>query len=173
MIKHHPKLGFLIYHIIARCTTHGRISLKEKNICYMCKQESLPDKSTKIYTRKELVMMEKTISKFHTSFYIPEIQKLAFHLPHVSILGRNQRSEMQHTSFKRRELFQDVLCRRDYAVRVVASFANKIQSEYYGGNRSVSIEGIELEHFSAATQADINSSTLSRPRHSVCHYFFI
>ena len=30
----------------------------------MCEQESLPDKSTKIYTRKELVMMETTISDF-------------------------------------------------------------------------------------------------------------
>ena len=68
-------------------------------------------------------------------------------------------------------MFQDVLCRRDYAERVVASFANQIQSEYYGGNRSVPIEDIALEHFSAAPQADINSSTLSRPRHAVFHYF--
>ena len=52
---------------------------------------------------------------------------------------------MRRTAFKRRELFQDVLCRRDYAERLVASFANQIQSEYYGGNRSVSIEGIALE----------------------------
>ena len=63
---------------------------------------------------------------------------------------------MQHTAFKRREFFQDVLCRRDYAEREVASFANKIQSEYYGGNISVYIEGIELEHFSAAQKADNN-----------------
>ena len=95
----------------------------------MCKQESLPDKSTKIYTRKELVMMEKTISNFHTSFYIPSIQKLAFHLPHVRILGKNHCGELQRTAFKRCELFQDVLCRHDYAERVVASFANQIQSE--------------------------------------------
>ena len=33
------------------------------------------------------------------------------------------------------------------------------------------IEGIALEHFSAAPQADINSSTLSRPRHAVFHSF--
>ena len=31
----------------------------------------------------------------------------------------------------------------------------------------MSIEGIVLEHFSAAPQADIKSSTLSRPRHAV------
>ena len=95
----------------------------------MCEQESLPDKSTKIYTRKELVMMEKKIYYFHTSFYITSIQNLAFHLPHVRILGTNHCGEMRRTAFKRCELFQDVLCRRDYAERVVASFANQIQSE--------------------------------------------
>ena len=35
----------------------------------------------------------------------------------------------------------------------------------------MSIEGITLEHFSAAPQADINSFTLPRPRHAVFHYF--
>ena len=95
----------------------------------MCKQESSPDKSTKIYTRKELVMMETTISEFHTSFYIPAIQKLAFHIPHVQILGTNNCGEMRHTAFKQRELFQDVLCRRDYSERVVPNFDSQIQSE--------------------------------------------
>ena len=33
------------------------------------------------------------------------------------------------------------------------------------------IEDIELEHFSAAPQTDINSSTLSCPRHAVFHSF--
>ena len=137
----------------------------------MCKQEYLPDKYAKIYTRKEVVIMETTISNFHTSFYIPAIQKLAFRLPHLCILGTNHCGELRRTAFKRRELFQDVLCHRDYAERVVASFANQIQSEYYGGNRSLSIEGITLEHFSAAPQEDINSSTLSRPRHALFHAF--
>ena len=78
---------------------------------------------------------------------------------------------MRHTAFKRRELFQDVLCRRDYAERLVARFANQIKSEYYGGNRYVYIEGISLEHFSAAPQEDIMSYTLSHQRHAVFHYF--
>ena len=68
-----PSIRFHIYHIIRRCTAHGRIPLKGKKTCYMCKQESSSDKSTKIYTRKELVMTETTISEFHTSFYIPAI----------------------------------------------------------------------------------------------------
>ena len=93
----------------------------------MCKQESSPDKSKKIYTIKELVMMETTISDFHTSFYIPAIQKLAFHLPHVRILGTNHCGTMQHTAFKRRELFHDVICRCGYAERVVSIFAHQTQ----------------------------------------------
>ena len=35
----------------------------------------------------------------------------------------------------------------------------------------MSIEGIELEHFSATPQVDINSSTLSSQRHAVFHSF--
>ena len=73
-------------------------------------------------------MMETTIYDFHTSFYILAIQKLAFHLPNVCILGTNHCVEMRRTAFKRRELFQDVLCCRDYALMVVASIANQIQS---------------------------------------------
>ena len=52
-----PSIMFHIYHIIGRCTAHGRITLKDRKICYMCEQEFLPDKSTKIYSRKEPVMM--------------------------------------------------------------------------------------------------------------------
>ena len=59
-------------------------------------------------------MMETIIYEFNTSLYIPDIKKLAFNLPHVRILGTNHCSEMRRTAFKRRELFQDVLCRRDY-----------------------------------------------------------
>ena len=91
----------------------------------------------------------------------------------MRILGTNHCGEMRHTAFKQRELFQNVLCHRYYAERVLASFTNQIKSEYYVGNRYVSIEGIALEHFSAAPQADINSSTLPRPRHAVFHSFYL
>ena len=113
--------------------------------------------------------METTISDFNTSFYIVAIQKLAFHLQHVRILGKNNCGEIRRTAFKRRELFQDVLFCHDYAERAAAIFANKIKYEYNGGNRSVSIEGIALEHFSAIPHADINSTTPSRPCHALFH----
>ena len=47
-----PSIMFHIYHIIVLCTDHGRIMLKDKKICYMCKQESSPDESTKKHQKR-------------------------------------------------------------------------------------------------------------------------
>ena len=71
--------------------------------------------------------METTISIFYTSFYIPSIHKLAFHIPRVQIIGMNNYGDSCWTAFKRRKSFQDVLCRLDYAEKLVSSFANQIQ----------------------------------------------
>ena len=70
-----PSIRFHIYHLIARCTEHGRLPLADNKICRKCQQDTASGQSTKIYTRKELVMMETTISNFHTSFNIPESSK--------------------------------------------------------------------------------------------------
>ena len=66
---------------------------------------------------------------------------------------------MHHCGKERREAFKntrkqyDILCRCDYVERILSSFAHQIQSEYYGRNRSVYIEGISLDHFSASNQS--------------------
>ena len=78
-----PSIRFKIYHLIARCTKHGRLPLTDKKSFCKFQQDYASEKTTKIYTRKELVMMETTIYNFHTSLYIPEIQKFLFHIPHV------------------------------------------------------------------------------------------
>ena len=44
----------------------------------------------------------------------------------------------------------------DYLQRIVSSFSHLIQSEHYGGNRSVSIEGIAFDHFSASNQSSLS-----------------
>ena len=74
-------------------------------------------------------MMETKKIDSRNSFYIPAIQRLDFHLPHVRILGTNHSDDLRRTSFKRHELFQDVLCHHDYAERVVAHFSHQMKSE--------------------------------------------
>ena len=48
-----PSIRFHIYHMIAHCTKHARLPLTDRKIWHKCQQDT-----TKIYTRKELVMME-------------------------------------------------------------------------------------------------------------------
>ena len=82
----------------------------------------------KIYTRKDIVMMETCISDFHTSFYILSIQKLVFYFPRVRIIVTNYCGNTCREAFKCCSENQDVLFRRDYAEISVAIFEYQIQS---------------------------------------------
>ena len=117
-------------------------------------------------------MMVTTISRFHTSFYIPEIQKLVFHISQVQILGINHCGDSLQNAFKRCKYFQDVPCCRDYDDGVVASLPHKIKSELYGENKYVSIDAIVFEHFTVLPEIEINSSTKSCPHHETFSLFF-
>ena len=86
----YPSISFHVYSLISRCIVHVRHPLHEKKNFHLCFQYPATMTPEKLYTRKEIVMMEKSIADFHTSLYIPAIQSLSFHLPHVHILGTNQ-----------------------------------------------------------------------------------
>ena len=63
-----------------------------------------------IYTKKELVMTETSTYDFHKSFFIPEINKLAFHVPYVGILGTNHCGNKCREAFKCYGLFHYKIC---------------------------------------------------------------
>ena len=111
--------------------------------------------------------MESSIVEFHQDFYIHAIYNFEYHLPYVRIIGTHHCGNTRQEAFKRSSVFQYVLFHHDYAERVVASFSHQIQSWYYVRNRSVSIEGAALEHFSTTYQ-EISSYYLhSRTCHDV------
>ena len=88
--------------------------------------------------------MEKSIVEFHIHFYTNAIQKLSLNFPHKYIIGTHQFGHTLREAFKNCSDYQDVLCHLNDAELVVSSFAHQIKSEYYVGNISMSIEGIEL-----------------------------
>ena len=47
-----PSIQFHIYNIIVRCSAHGIITLKEKKICHMCRQESSSDEYKNIHQKR-------------------------------------------------------------------------------------------------------------------------
>ena len=115
--------------------------------------------------------METTISDSCTSFYIPEIHQLTFHVPDVQILGTYHYGYSRQTAFKHLEYFQDLCCRSNYTEHVAAIFARQVQSEYFGCNISLSVQDISLENCSALPHTRIKASTKSCPRHAVFHFF--
>ena len=74
-------------------------------------------------------MMDLSTFYFYQYFYITEIQKLAFHLPHVRLIGMHQCIKTYQEALKSCSYFQNVLCCHDYSERVVAIFLHQIQSE--------------------------------------------
>ena len=79
------------------------------------------------------------------------MQKLAFNLQHVGILGTYHCGKKRHDAFKWRGSYQDVMCICDYLEQVVAIFSNK-KYEYCCGNRYISTEVIIFEPFSITQQ---------------------
>ena len=141
------------YHLIADFTVHGRRPLDE-NKNFLCLSDPDSVSPGKLYTRKNLLMTETYISDFHTSFFIQEIQKLAFHLPLLRIPGIYYCGKRCREAFNHCIVFRYVLFHRDYSERVVANFSHQIQSGYYGGNIYLSIEFISLENSNAKSHPE-------------------
>ena len=76
---------------------HGQHPLDENKFFL---QDQATVSTSKLCTIKEVVMMETSIAYFHTSFYIPLIQNLVFHFPHVSILENNHCGNTRRKAFK-------------------------------------------------------------------------
>ena len=106
---------------------HERLPFNENKYRQLCETSSDSIVTAILYTKKELVMTETSIFDSHKVLYIPEIQKLGLHLPHVQMIGKNHCVNLLQESFNNCAYFHDVLCCRYYSERVVASFSHQIQ----------------------------------------------
>ena len=80
-------------------------------------------------------------------------------MSHVRIIGTTDCGIERCEAFKLQIKQHDVLCRRDYAERIISILAHTIQFDYYSDNQSVSIVGFLLEHLSDLNQT--SSSLIS------------
>ena len=101
-------------------------------------------KAPKIRSRKELTRLTRPIGVFHRDYYLPALQKLAYHSHHVRMLGKDCCGQARLAAHKRKP---SVRTRRDYAERLAAAFTLEIQSDHFGNGRSLSMEGSSVETF--------------------------
>ena len=78
------KIKFHIFQNISKYSIQGLRPFIHKNMCELC--DIIPDKDKKgiIMVKKCFVLHEEVIDVSHEIFYIPTIEKLSFHLAHIS-----------------------------------------------------------------------------------------
>ena len=81
--------------------------------------------------------------------YIPTIEKLPFNLSHVSILGSMECGKTRNDCFLDNASKNNLKLRIDYAEKISKATSIEIQSQHWGGNRQLSMEGISVEYFPA------------------------
>ena len=64
----------------------------------------------------------------------------------MNILGTNHVGKTRRDALIRRKDKKDIKLRRDYAERLVAAFKQVIQSEHFGANKTLSMEGVAVEY---------------------------
>ena len=71
------------------------------------------------------------------------LEKYAYHLPRVNLLGKNE------TSADRSKNLQpgDIKISRDYAKRLVFEKGKEIMTQHFGSHPSLSIECVDLHYF--------------------------
>ena len=89
-----------MYYQIALRNVNVRLPLNEKKLCQLCEASTDSIVTVKLYTRKELVMVEMSIFEFHQHLYIPTIQKLTIHLPQLNTLVTHHCGNTHRDSFK-------------------------------------------------------------------------
>ena len=98
----------------------------------------------KIVRRKEIIHMECSINEFHDKVYLPILRKYKYHLALVIILSRNYCKKIRNEAFINHDNW--FLSERDYAERLIKELDGEIQSEHFGDNASLSIEGCTLQY---------------------------
>ena len=93
-----PLFRFHHYKSIISCSLHKNILPEHGKICpsFINMENYWKGKVT---TQKSLLLKSCIILDFHSEYYIPEIEKLASHLPHVYILGKDNFADKQNDTF--------------------------------------------------------------------------
>eukprot|EP00978_Attheya_sp_CCMP212_P013312 scaffold33437_cov68-Attheya_sp.AAC.7 len=133
----HLKQGYYLIHGVlpTRSTT-----------CHTChtntEMDVVPGKLT---FGKKLFKLEKKIGEFHEEYYRPSIERLVYHRSYYKILGKNNVAAIRQDAFQNSP--GSIATRSDYAEKFSFAPDGQLQGEYFSNNRSLSMEGCCLDHF--------------------------
>ena len=152
------KIKFHVYRDVSRCSICGVLPFDGRKLCMTCNNQADPSLKGRLHTKKEIVLLEETITSFHQNYYMPSIEKLAYHLAHVRILGSNHVGLTRKQALMRRGQKKDIKLVRDFAERLGSCFGKEFQSQHFGGSASLSMEGVAFDY----VDDEFNSPTIGQ-----------
>lgn len=137
------RITFDVYKPYTKCSKHGLLPDGSKT-CPSCENMTGGGKKGKVRTKKELTQLTKPIGVFHEEYFKIAMENLAYHHPHVTMLGKRFCGKLRTEALL--ENVTDVATIRDYAERLKAAFNGEIQTTHFGNNRDLSMEGCAVKH---------------------------
>ena len=67
------KIRFHVYKNVSRCTMHSQRPQEERTIFSLCYTYGIYVNPGELYTHKDLVLLETSISEFHYKYFTPDI----------------------------------------------------------------------------------------------------
>ena len=142
-----PVIHFTIYTKQSRCAVHGFVPGNPPQ-CPECMenvaQDTAPTKLPSYGSKQYLTKKTCSIGQFHSDYYQPFLEKYVYHRMLFSCLGQYEAKKSRKDAFKAN--IQSVMTERDYAEGMKCEFDQEIQSEAFGYNRTLSIEGSSCEY---------------------------
>ena len=113
-IHHKKKIKFHILEYISKFSNRGIRVIEYDKTCSECNKLNSDVEKWKIYTNKVLAFIEETIYKFIKYYYIPEIEKIAFHLAHIQIIGKDKCGVTIKDAMKSHHPQKEIRVRKQY-----------------------------------------------------------
>ena len=140
-----PPIAFHVYQKFSRCRIHGILEdgIKE---CSKCDTRRTSDKKPgKFSQRKHLTLLKRRVAVFLNEYYLPLLEKYAYHRAHFVLLGKYETGALRKLALKP----GDAETTRDYAERLCFEFTQEIMSQHFGDSRDMSMEGSSVRTFKA------------------------
>jgi len=142
-----PIIQFNTYLKQGYCSIHGVLPTRSI-LCVVCDSNNDTDVAHgKLTFRKKLFKLEKKIGEFHRDYYLPSIERLVYHRAYYKILGKNNVAAIRQDAFQSSP--GSIATRSDYAEKFSFAPDGQLQGEYFSNNRSLSMEGCCLDHFTS------------------------
>ena len=152
-----PTINFNFYVSYHKCSEHRLLPIGTK-LCNQCNLLPQGAKVGKVSSSKKLEVFTKPIGIFMRDYYLPMLEKCAYHLPHVVMLSGKFCGGMRRDAMMLEPYSFNTS--HDYSERLTPECDMEIQSDHFNHDTSLSMEGYGVTVFDQSKILQIENGSL-------------